>query len=97
MRPGIGQNTACALGDCLTSRPKGCLWPRELWFLICIVNSMIESVIWGLIAQVTGTGKVQNCMRRTQVLFVLPVLVTRAINPILYIQPCYQLLIVQCT
>ena len=21
----------CTLGDCLTSRPKGCSWPRELW------------------------------------------------------------------
>ena len=34
MRPGIGQNTSCALGDCLTSRPKGCSRPRELWFSI---------------------------------------------------------------
>ena len=25
---------SCTLGDCLTSRPKGCSWPRELWFLI---------------------------------------------------------------
>ena len=34
MRPGIGRNVSCALGDCLTSRPKGHSWPRELWFLI---------------------------------------------------------------
>ena len=24
----------CASGDCLTSRPKGRSWPRELWFSI---------------------------------------------------------------
>ena len=30
---GIGQNASCAVGDCLTSRPKGCLRPRELWLL----------------------------------------------------------------
>ena len=34
MRPGIGQNASCALGDCSTSRPEGCSWPRELWFSI---------------------------------------------------------------
>ena len=34
MRPGIGQNASCAVGDCLTSRPKGRLRPRELWFSI---------------------------------------------------------------
>ena len=32
MRPGIGQNASCAAGDWLTSRPKGCSRPRELWF-----------------------------------------------------------------
>ena len=26
------QYMCCALGDCLTSRPKGRLRPRELWF-----------------------------------------------------------------
>ena len=26
--------TCCAVGDCLTSRPKGRLRPRELWFSI---------------------------------------------------------------
>ena len=31
MRPGI---VSCALGDCLTSRPKGRSRPRESWFLI---------------------------------------------------------------
>ena len=25
---------SCTLGGCLTSRPKGCSWPRELWFSI---------------------------------------------------------------
>ena len=34
MRPGIGRKASCTLGDCLTSRPKGCSWPRELWFSI---------------------------------------------------------------
>ena len=34
MRPGIGRNASCALGDCLTPRPKGHSRPRELWFLI---------------------------------------------------------------
>ena len=34
MRPGIGRNASCAVGDCLTSRPKGRSQPRELWFLI---------------------------------------------------------------
>ena len=34
MRPGIGQNVSCALGDCLTSRPEEHLQPRELWFSI---------------------------------------------------------------
>ena len=34
MRPGIGQNASCTLGGCLTSRPKGCSWRRELWFSI---------------------------------------------------------------
>ena len=34
MRPGIGRNASCALGDCLPSRPKGRSWPRELWFSI---------------------------------------------------------------
>ena len=34
MRPGIGQNTFCTLGDCVTSRPEGRLWPRKLWFSI---------------------------------------------------------------
>ena len=32
MRPGIGRNASCASGNWLTSRPKGCLQPRELWF-----------------------------------------------------------------
>ena len=32
MRPGIGQNVSCELGDCLTSRPEGRSRPRELWF-----------------------------------------------------------------
>ena len=32
MRPGIGRNASCASGDWLTSRPKGCSQPRELWF-----------------------------------------------------------------
>ena len=32
MRPGIGRNASCALGNCLTIQPDGCLWPRELWF-----------------------------------------------------------------
>jgi len=36
----------------------------------------------GLIARVTGTGKASNCMRRSRVLFALPVPVTSAINPI---------------
>ena len=31
MRPGIGRNASCAVGDCLTSMPKGRSWPRELW------------------------------------------------------------------
>ena len=34
MRPGIGRNTSCASGDCLTSRPEGRSWPRKLWFSI---------------------------------------------------------------
>ena len=34
MRPGIGRNVSCALGDCFTSRPKSRLWSRELWFSI---------------------------------------------------------------
>ena len=34
MRPGIGRNASCALGDCLTSRPKGHSQPSELWFSI---------------------------------------------------------------
>ena len=32
MRPGIGRNASCAMSDWLTSRPGGCLQPRELWF-----------------------------------------------------------------
>ena len=27
-------HASCAVGDCLTSRPKGRLRPRELWFSI---------------------------------------------------------------
>ena len=34
MRPGIGRNVSCAVGDCLTSRPKGRSGPQELWFSI---------------------------------------------------------------
>jgi len=34
MRPGIGWDTSCALGDCLRSRPKGRSQPRKLWFSI---------------------------------------------------------------
>ena len=34
MRPGIGRNASCTLGDCFTSRPKGRSWPRELWLSI---------------------------------------------------------------
>ena len=34
MRPGIGRNASYALGDYLTSRPKGHSQPRELWFSI---------------------------------------------------------------
>ena len=32
MHYSIGQNTSCASDDWLTSRPKGCSQPRELWF-----------------------------------------------------------------
>ena len=32
MRPGIGRNASCASGDLLTSSPKGCSQPKELWF-----------------------------------------------------------------
>ena len=34
MRPGIGRNASCTLGDCFTSRLKGRSWPRELWLSI---------------------------------------------------------------
>jgi len=34
MGPGIGRNASCTFGNCLTSRPKGRLQPRELWFLM---------------------------------------------------------------
>ena len=34
MRPSIGPNVSCALGDCFTCRPKGHSQPRELWFSI---------------------------------------------------------------
>ena len=42
--PGIGRNVSCALGDCLTSRPKGRSRPRELWFLIysCICTCTVH-------------------------------------------------------
>ena len=47
MRPGIGQNASCALGDYLTSRPKGCSRPRELWLSIysctCILQAHLYS------------------------------------------------------
>ena len=77
------------------SQPPDCLHCSHLIghmhhsHLISIVNSTIESAIWGLIARVTGTGKAWNCMRQSWVLFVLPVLVTSAI---LQSQSCYQLL-----
>ena len=40
---------SCAVGDCLTSRPKGCSRPRELWFSIysctmaCTIHMQISS------------------------------------------------------
>ena len=36
------RNVSCASGDCLTSRPKGCSRPRELWFSIysCISTTI---------------------------------------------------------
>ena len=40
LRPGIGRNVSCALGDCLTSRPKGRSRPRELWFSIYSCSSV---------------------------------------------------------
>jgi hypothetical protein len=49
MRPGIGRNASCALGDCSTSRPKGCSQPRELWFvdiLICKYKRENPSALW---------------------------------------------------
>ena len=43
MRPGIGRNASCAMGDWLTSRPKGCSQPRELWFFDIL---MYEALIY---------------------------------------------------
>ena len=48
MRPGIDRNASCTLGDCLTSSPEGCSWPRELWFLIyscTCINHMLSAVL----------------------------------------------------
>ena len=38
MRPSIGRNASCALGDCLTSRPKGRLQPREFVVLDLLMH-----------------------------------------------------------
>ena len=41
MRPGIGRNASCALGDCLTSIGlRGCSQPRELWFFDILMYSV---------------------------------------------------------
>ena len=54
MRPGIGWNVSCTVGDCLTSRPKGRSWPRVLWFSIssrtCSVGVSIARYILPLLA-----------------------------------------------
>ena len=68
MRPGIGWNVSCTLGDCLTSRPEGRSQPRELWFLVysCACKHFIMDwgedkstrfILqgWGLLWQPSGT------------------------------------------
>ena len=48
MRPGIGQNMSCSLGNCLTFRNEGHSWPRKLWFSIysctCICTMAITII-----------------------------------------------------
>ena len=46
MRPGIGRNASCALGDCLTSRPKGRSRPRELWFSNYAKEVLIQNCMY---------------------------------------------------
>ena len=62
MRPGIGRNASCAVGDCLTSRPKGRSQPGELCFSISSLYSTGSSpdlppVVQGW-AQTTGSEPV---------------------------------------
>ena len=56
MRPGIGQNVSCTLGDCLTSRPEGHSWPRELWFSIYSCPSPSPSPMHVIVHDVHCTG-----------------------------------------
>ena len=64
MGPGIGQNASCAVGDCLTSRPKGRLWPRELWFLIysctCTCYCMYRSMHVHVCSEVYSINNTQE-------------------------------------
>ena len=54
MRPGIGGNLSCTLGDCLISRPKDCLQSRELWFFdIIMCNDYMYKCI-GAVCKCTG-------------------------------------------
>ena len=61
MRPGIGRNTSCALGDCLTSRPKGRSRPRELWFSIysCSMRRMLCTSYVNISVLVGGSVSIQ--------------------------------------
>jgi len=43
----------------------------------------------GLIAQVTGTGKVSNCTRQSQVLLPYQCQLRVPLIPYLHVQPCY--------
>ena len=58
-RPGIGRNASCASGDCLTSRPKGRSWPRELWFSIYSCTYMY---IWAVVLQCSAEPPYSGCL-----------------------------------
>ena len=66
MRPDIGRNASCALDDCLTSRPKGRLWPRELWFSIysCTCTCICYSIQTYVYTCRAHSGPVYMCSDR---------------------------------
>ena len=62
MRPGIGQNMSCTLGDCLTSRLEGCLQPRKLWFsmYVHVLITVHNSILLNCLTRNTGSLGMDN-------------------------------------